>query len=462
MKNPPKSVDGGVAVATERWRPWPSPSAPADRELARKLPPVLYSAAGQMVVALASVVGIRVYTGLLSRGGFGFAMMAMGAVALLDGVIVAALSQTLLSVCAQIDDKERQRQVAVGLAFRLFRAMAIALTPLAALGIAAAAAFPDATPALAPGIALVYLAEEIAKTSMVSPLIARRDYPRFSLWSATEAVVALALTGLSLALARADWLGFLLGLIVARVLTTCAFFLAFFGGRYFHAIDLALAAPHVRAAVRYGAPVSAMAPIGWIGAYLDRYVIGATGGSASAGVYAAVAGLVGRPYAVTTAVLTNYFRPALFRERTTRAGMVERRRVEWRWIAVAATIGLFGAAGVGVFGGMASSLALARDYRDGAPAIMIVLSLSQTFTIMTHAADNAALSAGASARLLRIQVVLVVFALVAVPLGALRFGALGAAVGRLMSEAMKFGATLILSERLLGGPALAERGAGGS
>lgn len=418
-----------------------------------KTKPVIHSAAGQIVVAGASLVGIRVYTELLTRDEFGVAMMAMGVAAFLDGAVVMALNQTLLSICAGMKDENRQRQVAIGLAFRLFRPLAFALAPLAALGLMLLAAFPaDRLFALAPALALVYLAEEIAKTSMLTPLAARRDYFRFSLWSATEAAATVGITGLSLAYVRADALGFLLGLVVARGATTGGFLFVYFGGRYFRSADVAAAAPYWTTAVRYGAPVSAMAPIGWVGAYLDRYVVSAAGGLASAGVYAAVAGLVGRPYAVTTAILTNYFRPLLFQGRGSRAETIERARIQWRWIVAAGAVGLFGAGAIALFSGLAASLALAPEYRAGAPAIMLVLAFAQTFAIMTHAVDNAILSSGASRRLLRIQAWLVLVALVLVPLWTLRFGALGAAMGRLLSEAVKFGATLMLSRRLFGAP----------
>jgi O-antigen/teichoic acid export membrane protein len=420
---------------------------------------LFYSAAGQIVVAAASLAGIRVYTELLSRAEFGLAMMAMGIVAFFDGLIVMALNQTLLSVCARIDGVDRQRQVAVGLAFRLFRALALVLAPLAALALSLAAAFPiDTVFVFAPALALAYYAEELAKTSMLSPLVVRREYFRFSLWQATEAVVTLALTGLSLAFVRADAFGFLLGLIAARVFTTSLFLCVFFGGRYFVAVDLAAAKPHLATAVGYGAPVSAMAPVGWVGSYLDRYVISAFGGLASTGVYTAVAGLVGRPYGITTVILTNYFRPLLFQGCELQEGMRERRRVQWRWIVAAGVIGVSGAVAFSFLSGVISTLVLAREYRDGAPAIMIVLSLAQTFAIMTHAVDNAVLSTGASARLLRMQVWLVIVALILVPLWTLRFGALGAAIGRLLSEAVKFGATTMMSRRLLGGLVLARPG----
>ncbi|HMK91026.1 MAG TPA: hypothetical protein VK446_15505 [Methylocystis sp.] len=444
-------MTGLIALARSRWTSARRGFFPGGAAFAPKLKSAAHTAIGQIVVAGCALVSTRVYTELLSRDEYGFTMMAMGAVAFVDGLFVMAFNQTLLSICAGLKDDESQRSVSVGLAIALFRVVALALVPLAAIGLALTAFTPlEPIYGLAPAAALFYLGEEIAKTSMLSPLVARRDYFRFSLWSAVEALATFASTGLSLYFVRADAVGFLLGLIAGRAFCTAGFLLAYFGGRYFHEVDRAAARPYVAQALSYGIPVSAMAPLGWVAAYLDRYAISAAGGLAEAGVYAAVAGLVSRPYAVTTSILTYYFRPQLFEGGAGVSSYAGKRAVERRWVAGAAAVGFSGAVAFAALSQVVAWLALAADYRSGAQGLMIVLALAQTLAIMTHAADNATLSCGASAPLLKMQVWLAGAALVFVPVGALAYGALGAAFGRLLSESLKLGATLWLSRRLLG------------
>ena len=135
---------------------------------------VVHTILGQLVVAVSSLVGLRLYTEMLDRSEFGVAMMAVGGVALLDGVVVMALNQTLLSICAEIDEPERRRQVSVGLSLRAFGAVAVCLAPLAvAMPVAGSEFGLDALMRASPALALAYLGEEIAKTSMLAPLIAR-------------------------------------------------------------------------------------------------------------------------------------------------------------------------------------------------------------------------------------------------------------------------------------------------
>ncbi len=410
---------------------------------------VVHTILGQLVVAVSSLAGLRLYTEMLDRSEFGVAMMAMGGVALLDGAVVMALNQTLLSISAEIDEPERSRQVSVGLSLWAFGAVAVWLAPLALLTAVAGGVFGlDALTRAAPALALAYLGEEIAKTSMLAPLIARRDYRRSSLWVATEAVMSVVGPVLCLRFLAADTYGFLVGLLAARVVCFVGFHVAFFQGRYFSDVDLSAAASFVDRAARYAAPVSAMAPIGWVGAYFDRYAIGMTCGLAGAGVYSAVSGLVGRPYNVVTSVLTNYFRPLLFHDGA---------QASRRWLLAAACIGLAGAAAFALLGDVVARFVLAPEYRHGATGLMLFLAFAQTFVIMTHSADNALLAVGASGALLKMQVRVVFVSLAIVPAFAYFYGPLGAALGRLMAEAVKFVATRALLRRQACWPEAAER-----
>ena len=118
---------------------------------------VVHTILGQLVVAVSSLVGLRLYTEMLDRSEFGVAMMAVGGVALLDGVVVMALNQTLLSICAEIDEPERRRQVSVGLSLRAFGAVAVCLAPLAvAMPVAGSEFGLDALMRASPALALAY------------------------------------------------------------------------------------------------------------------------------------------------------------------------------------------------------------------------------------------------------------------------------------------------------------------
>ncbi len=293
-----------------------------------------YSIIGSLVVAATSLASVRIYTELLSKSEFGFTMMMAGGVTLLDSLIVMAFNQTLLSICAGITNPDIQRQVAAGLGLRLFMALTLLILPITLITILAAPLIKlSAVTTAVLLLALLYLAEEIAKFSMLSPLVSCCDYYRSSIWSAAEACTTLIFTTIIIIYIRADGWGFLAGLLSSRLLCTIAFLFAYFEGKYFLRVDHALAEPFIRRSLEYGLPVSAMGPIGWVGAYLDRYVISATVGLAGAGLYTAIAGLVGRPFLLASSILTNFFRPALFQGQ---------KRAALHWIIAAAAVGYLG------------------------------------------------------------------------------------------------------------------------
>lgn len=409
-----------------------------------------FSASGQIVVAATALASVRIYTELLDRAEFGLAMVAMGVVALLDGLVVMALNQTLLSLCAPLSDCAQQREIATRLGWLLFRPIAAALV-LLALALAALDLFhPVQTLILAaPWLALAYLAEEIAKTTMLSPMMARREFSRFSFWTGAEAMITLAFTAATLTFLRADALGFLTGLVAGRLTTTLAFTALMCGFGYFDGATAKPAPREVAQALEYGLAVSAMAPLGWIGAYLDRYAVSLFAGLAGSGAYSAAGGLLSRPYSITTAILTNYFRPLLFHRRDAEDFLTHARRRLAQWLATAAAIGTAGAVAIALLAKTIALVALAPAFRDGAAPIMTILALAQTFAIMTHAVDNAILATGASASLLKTQAGIGAVALALVPAGAFWGGGFGAALGRAAVEAVKFAAAFALSRRAL-------------
>jgi O-antigen/teichoic acid export membrane protein len=403
-----------------------------------------HSALGQASVALCSLVGLRLYTELLTREQFGRAMLTMGLLAVVDGLLIMSFNQTLLLLCAGCrDDHERQR-IVIALAARLLVACAAASLLVAlALSVLFEIGWLSGVWVWSAGLFAVYACEEVVKTAMTSPLLLQRRFSEHAAWVAAEAVLCTAGVVLALILAGRDPFAFLAGFVVARVATTTLFSLRHFPLATVRELDWRVGRTHVRPALFYGLPISAMSPLGWLSTYLDRYALSAFSGIADAGGYAAVAGLVARPYGITTATLTNYFRPLLAAERHRRD-----KRAEAQWLRMAAALGLAGSIAFMALGPQIVSVLLAPEYRLGAAPLLGVIAVAQTFTILTHAADNSVLASGESARLLKLQAAFAFAPLAFVPLGAATHGALGAACGRLTSEVVKFAATYHLSRNL--------------
>ena len=391
---------------------------------------------GQIVVALSAFIGIRFYTEIMRPADFGVAMLASGALALLDSIGVMALNQTLLTSCSPFVG-ERRRQIAVGLSW-LFVKWAV---PVAVLLGSCAAVWLILSKgtlfwSLLPLLMAVAVVSDAVKISFLSLVVLDRNYRRYSLWTASEALLTLAMTAFSLMVWRGDAIGYLVGYFISRPICT-AIFIAGFSPRHLSGLELEHALREMPQALRQGAPVAAMGPLGWISSYLDRYIIGGMLGVATTGVYSAVVGLVSRPYALTTSVLTNYFRPLYFQSMSGTDGGGEYFLVMKRWLLAAILIGLMGCAAFWFLGDWLSRMLLAKDFRENAPTLMILFGVSQTFAIATHSADNALLSLRASRRLLVAQVVLAAITLVLIPAGIAVGGIVGGLLGRILAEFIK-------------------------
>ncbi len=366
----------------------------------------------------------------------------------MDGMLTGAYSQTLLALCAKLDDTNKQRMLAAGLALRIikitFGTVAIALIFISFLW--KVYHFSDVLIAI-PIVAMIYITSEIAKASILSPIIANRDYFQYSLWITIEAANILIATSVSMMLFTALASTYLLGFVLAKVITTLLLILAKSRGYYLMNIDFDEVRRAEKEAFNHGWPISLMAPLGWAALYLDRYILAAVGGATLTGVYSAGVALASRPYTLTTSVLTSYFRPKLYRSGFGQATNSIRWSTQNTWIATAFAIGMFGTVTFYFLGGAIASMILGGKFRSDITFLLLFLCLAQTFTIMTHAIDNALLASGASTVLLRTQFVLLSTTMLLIPLISC-FGARGAVIGRLAAEVVKFAWTFLVAYRL--------------
>lgn len=399
---------------------------------------------GQLAVAAVALVGIRIYTEILGTSDFGSAMLAQGLIALVDSVGILALSQTLISKCGPVTDREGRREMSVGLSWHFVKWCVVVGMSITLIGSCVAVGFgADEWWLLVPAVFPVYVAAETAKHSVLSLVILDRRYSFYSGWMSAEAVITLLTTCASLTLWRTDALGFVVGYALARPLSA-GLFVALTAPGHFRGLTSANVRGELESALAYGRPVALMGPLGWVSTYVDRYILGAALSTSAVGRYAAVTGLVSRPYSLTTAVLTNYYRPLYFQAEVLSRGHEAQLPIFRRWLMSAIGLGIAGACAFALLGDLIAKVVLAPDFREEAALLMCLFAVAQTFTIATHSADNLLLAMQKSSELLKLQVVLSVTTLLAIPVGIGLGGLVGAVVGRCVAEAIKFCAVLLL------------------
>ena len=124
---------------------------------------------------------------------------------------------------------------------------------------------------------------------------------------------------------------------------------------------------------RYARPLVPLAIVGWISGQADRYIIGGLLGLASAGQYAAIYGLVSRPFLMLGATIELIFRQVLY-EAVSADDLRRTQSVLLEWLVIVGVLSVLGVVGFSFFYSKIASILLAESYREGAHLIPWIAS----------------------------------------------------------------------------------------
>lgn len=403
---------------------------------------ILAASWGQAFSALVLLVTIRLFTQELGPEPFGAAMLGLGIISLVDGVSTTAYSQSLAQILKDRPTHER-RSLALGMGLWLSAFVGVLCAAGVVLaGIAYGWQSAAAVALVAPAFCL---AEGVRAGGQMIVLLGRR-YGVVSSWAATE---ALCIAGASLAAIRlmdGDPVSLVVGMLAGRTISTvlCSQFAL---GRIDHwSADRRQARDVIPAAIAFGWPVAVMTPLAWIGIFADRYIVGYSLGLTEAGVLAALAGAITRPYGIVSAGLTNVFRPDLLDLAAGRPPAHSRPLL--RWAITAIGIGLAGIAAAAIVGPwLVDFLISFATPQIDERALITLLAASQMLLLVTHALDNQLLALGRSRQMLVVLMIVTALGLPLIAIGALTFGLVGAAAARVLSEGMKLSGAALLVAR---------------
>ncbi len=395
---------------------------------------------GQAVAALVMLLSLRLYSSLLAPEVFGQALLATTALALIDGVGSMAFAQTL----AQLLKNEETRSARIGLALgfgRWFAAWQGILYGIAVLLVWVWFGL-GVTLWLLPVVVLFCLLEIPRAAGMTLAMLERR-FGLMSAWNALEASLVVIMSLVFIYFTGYHPVALVLGSLSGRALTSAVLVRTALGPPGEWSINRAAARLALPKAAAFGWSIAIMAPLGWLGAFADRYIVGATVGMVEAGVLAALAGAVMRPYGVLSAGIANILRPDLLDQAAGRPPRHPRPLLTWLKIAMLAGIG-----GIGTFWLLGDLLA---DFLIAFPTpgidrgqLMTLIATSQMLVLMAHAFDNQLLADGQSKGLLATLVITLLLGLPVVGLGAHLAGAEGAAAGRVAAEFLRMAGSAIL------------------
>lgn len=352
---------------------------------------------GQILVAIYVLLGFRIYTELLPPEKFGLIMLIVGIISLLDGISTLALNQTIFAKCGEIKSCYDKKITSINITFFFLKifliiSVFICLLYLIVFGLSLVCF-------LVCLCYFIYVFTESLKVSQYSLLILNKDFYKYSLWISTEALISIILISNFIYFFEDKVSFYLIGYFLSRSVVSMIFIMKYIPN-FYKLYNKDFSKKQLYEASKYAIPVSFMAPLGWFSSFLDRYFIGAMINVGVAGVYAASSGLIGKPYAIITSILTNYFKSGFFSDKNNNTI----KKNFYRWIFSSFIIGVFIISFLFLFGDFLIEITLAEEYRKKASSIVVLFAISQTFSIATHASDNLLLSTGFSNLLLKVQI----------------------------------------------------------
>jgi len=320
---------------------------------------------GQVLTALATLIGIRLLTEFVSPKVYGTVALMIGLVTLGQNVFCAPLLQAAYRFypdAALLRDVRGLRQTVSAL---LMKTTAVIVGIIVITG---------ATCSLVKGIPyIVFLAlagllvVDVCRLLEINLLSAARRQRPVAIWQAAEAFVKPGVALIAVILIGATSQAILLGYLVA----TGGILLFVHLSRFkFEGMDSSHSNGKVgkhlkKEIIHYALPLASLALVGWISSLSDRYIIGGLLGLRDVGIYAAAYGLINRPFMMASGVVSSTLNPVY-----NQSVSVQNKRLEKRifrvWLLSTAAISAIGIVAIYFLSKWVALFCLAKEYRTGA------------------------------------------------------------------------------------------------
>ncbi len=325
---------------------------------------------GQVSVALAALVSVRLLTELMAANQYGQFTLLISMVTLVFGL--ACRNVMLAGMRFRADYSEPAETAALRLVTSRIRNWALA-AGVAVLGVGGAVFGTEV--GLPPWIGLLMglvLVSDVLRTYETSLLNAARRQRILSIWSAIEAwgrplaAGAILLTiggGASAVLVAYGTITLLISLVFGRLIALegrGAIPRPVEGAQESRPAPAPVALQ--RRVITYMLPLMPIPFMNWTQSVGDRYLIAGLIGLEEAGLYAATYGLVAQPFLMVTAFLDTWLRPRFF-ESVAKGEAMARDRIFLFWLVLAAAIGTFGVLCFHFLHEWVASILLAEDFR---------------------------------------------------------------------------------------------------
>ena len=358
--------------------------------------------AGQIFVALAGIVTLRLYTEVAPRQVFGQANLILSALNLGLQVVVLPFVSVQLRYLSEAEAAGQGARFSTDARrWSLRAATVLAALVCVAMPLARVAGAPSCGwIALVAAVVWIYaMAVRHLAIARLQSLSRRKTYVALQ---ALEPVLLGAFTFGALKIAQsAD--AYLVGQALAVLL-----FMAVAAAWARRPVEAPASATAETAAadshywsrmLSYGLPFSLLSVMGWFANLADRYVVGLMLGAAAAGQYVAQFAIASRGMTMANGALVDLYRPALF-DAENHKNHAQANKVFRHWTLASFGIGVLAVATVAVAGRLTAQLLLAAEYRQDAVETMLWVAAAYAVAGFTQVLEHRQLSLGRSSRLL--------------------------------------------------------------
>ena len=319
-------------------------------------------AAGQIASAAGTLVGVRLLTEILPPRVFGEVVLALGIGTLALGLSAGPLMQAVLRLYSE---SVATNSVAIlrAVATRWVRRFAFVVGGIFLVAYFWFSQMVTISPYLGVILATLLGLDVVRQLEVVLFNAARRQEPT-AIWIAAEAWGRPALAWVAVLLTGATAVATLSGYVVASLLLFVGFALLSEREGIQKAVNEKRTepVPSVRRPnpsnpaeqfdqkerllsdqlISYALPLLPLGLIGWISGQADRYMIGGMIGIEQAGLYAALYGIVSRPFLMASAILELWMRPIYYQAVSSHDPVLEKKILTvWIFAAVCASLGGF-------------------------------------------------------------------------------------------------------------------------
>ena len=333
----------------------------------------IWVGAGQILSALGTLVGLRLLTSLLSPNVFGEVVLLTGIVLLANGLAASPLMQGVLRFYPETV-KANQVSALRAVATRFLTRSTLLMIAFCLIGFAICSSWVPVSLWLGPLIVLLLIIE-VGRQLELTMLNAARCQRETALWIVLDAWSRPAVAWLMITLMGATAVATIAGYVVASGLLLVWLKSWRRVDHGFNKVEpsstpgdsrLSLSAAGLSTSLmRYSLPLLPLGLIGWLTGQADRYLIGGMVGVKDAGLYAALYGIVSRPFLMAGGILETWIRP-IYYEAVAAQEAEQEKKVLYRWIGAVISAAVIG---TGVFMLLHREIAmlfLAESYRANA------------------------------------------------------------------------------------------------